>query len=213
MGKKLRKSRFSTIHFLRVFLIKSRNLWNPLFQSVTRHSTYNIKYSINFPRIHHIYIPYIRSINYSTTILPKRKKGKRKTKILSKLISHPLQLPRSYNSDLTVHRASSPPKRIYIYMRAARGQGSQLPPVRSSSATATLRNIPLCTYPVALLRDSLIARRVRADANHSPRPAKVTLSARKIKESRGATLASSLAYSLALSRATYGPLVISLRRD
>lgn len=109
---------------------------------------------------------------------------------------HPL-LPRGY---------------IYIYeARAARGQGS--PPVRSSSATATLRDIPLCTYPVALLRDSLIARRVRADANHSPRPAKVTLSARKIKESRGATLAASLAYSLALSRATYGPLVISLRRD
>lgn len=113
-------------------------------------------------------------------------------------------------------RSSSPSHpllpRGYIYeARAARGQGS--PPVRSSSATATLRDIPLCTYPVALLRDSLIARRVRADANHSPRPAKVTLSARKIKESRGATLAASLAYSLALSRATYGPLVISLRRD
>lgn len=81
MWKKLRKSRFSTIHFLRVFLIKSRNLWNPLFQSVTRHSTYNIKYSINFPRIHHIYIPYIRSINYSTTYhLTKKKKRKTKNK-------------------------------------------------------------------------------------------------------------------------------------
>lgn len=122
-------------------------------------------------------------------------------------ISH---FDRSFEHPL--HRILSSQEDIYIYeARAARGQGS--PPVRSSSATATLRDIPLCTYPVALLRDSLIARRVRADANHSPRPAKVTLSARKIKESRGATLAASLAYSLALSRATYGPLVISLRRD
>lgn len=121
MWKKLRKSRFSTIHFLRVFLIKSRNLWNPLFQSVIRHSTYNIKYSINFPRIHHIYIPYIRSINYSTTYhLTKKKKRKTKNKNPSKVnfapsptssivltriwpfIEHPL-LPRGYTYTCEQH--------------------------------------------------------------------------------------------------------------
>ena len=130
-------SSFHTLsNFLSNFDIVHRASSPPLFQPV--------------PFVIQSISPYIRSINYITTYLTKKKKGETRNRNPFKLDKLLYACPRiilsNFLSNFDIVHPLLPRKYIYE-ARAARGQGSQLPRVRSSSATATLRNIPLCTYP------------------------------------------------------------------